>query len=183
MNKADLAKDVDVRDAIAQNRPDILKQLIDNKQVDVSKNDHSQEGGMFGRHANEYYSPLFFLLTRDWSTQVDEKMNMLRTLLKAGANPNETNFRRQTPLYVAIVKSLPLQVVKELLNAGANPLKGLKSSPYPLLYALHPLNVPVLKEFIAAGINQETLIKIVKEKDKSKKEDEKLLPLVEGLLQ
>jgi ankyrin repeat protein len=72
---------------------------------------------------------------------------MLRMLLEAGADPNRSGPRGQTPLALAIIHRQD-ETIDLLLDTGASPDGGSQSSTRPLLFALE---VEVAERLLEAG--------------------------------
>lgn len=66
-----------------------------------------------------------------WAVQLEEIPEITHILIKSGANVNAVDKHNQTPLYMAVGLKR-VDIVKELLNAGANPSIKSKSGRSPI---------------------------------------------------
>src|SRR6056297_1774117 len=109
---------------------EVVKYLVE-KGVSMEKNDLS------------FQSPL--------TTCINSKApKTAQYLLEMGADPNVPNDNGQTPLYLAIDKSMGTEVFKALLGAGADPNTG---SPYytPLEMAIKKRDIELAQILLDAG--------------------------------
>ena len=77
-------------------------------------------------------------------------IEMVNDLLKAGANPNQSDKFEDTPLN-KVVRIGDLEMVKLLLKSGADPNKRNKWNNTPLHYAIDKRHLDIIKLLLKAG--------------------------------
>lgn len=84
-----------------------------------------------------------------------EKVEELRRLLRAGANPNERAEDGTTPLMISAASAALTPCVGELLAAGADPEARDEAGWSPVFHAAGGLSLQSLQVIIAAGASVE----------------------------
>ncbi len=89
--------------------------------------------------------------TLHWAVQED-RLDLVRVLLKAGAHPNANNQYGLTPLALALTRG-NAAITEELLRAGANPAVRVPGMGPALFAAAHVGNAEVIQALLKAGLN------------------------------
>ena len=86
-----------------------------------------------------------------WAVQQD-RVDLVETLISAGAKVKVTNRWGTTPLALAVANGNP-GITQALLQAGADPRHPIPQTGTPLLTAARSGNPDVIKALLAAGVN------------------------------
>lgn len=83
----------------------------------------------------------------------DGNLNLLRTQLEKGADPNQRNSQGETPLLAAAYRHDNGTVVRELLTAGADPNLADDDGNTPLIVCVRDQDIDVVRQLLDHGAN------------------------------
>jgi ankyrin repeat protein len=120
------------------NTLEVLKKIIDEGNIDINQKD------------NKGYPAIFYAIFHD-------NMDMLKELINAGVDINIKfnmgKLKNLTPLSSAVLKGCSTEIIKTLVDAGAEINSTDIYECTPLHYAAMKQNEPLVQELINAGAN------------------------------